>query len=645
MRSKNEATNQLGLFRPEIEEWVRPDFLPDWTKCPLLALDTETKDDGINNGFGAGWAFKGWGHIAGFSVCNGEKSLYFSLRHPDSDNFDINKAYNWLKAHVTRPDGETIFHHAAYDLGWLFREIGVFHPTKVSDTMAMAFMLDENRFSYGLDNLCRANGIPGKDKKELNEMAKALGLHPQKEMWKLPAKYVGTYGEGDAAATWNLYHILKPQIEEQGLMEAYRLEADLIEVCVQMRLRGVRINEETVDGYRAAYIIERDRILEMLTKEMAIGRPIDMSDLLSSKKLAVFFDNYDLRYPLTNQNAPSFESDWLEAQDHWLPKAVADARKFEQASEKFLNGYIKDFTVDGRLHAEVHQFKDYSEEQKGGGTVTYRFSYSNPPLQQTPQRDPIIGKTIRECFLPEEGEEWLVADYNQQEPRLTVHYAAMLQCLGWEKAVRYYQENEKADYHQMVADFAKIDRKPAKIINLGLAYGMQTPKLSRSLGLSIEEGTALMQHYHEELPYINALSKTCEKKAENTGFIRLIDGARCRFDLWKSVDEWKSAGYPLAKAKTMWPNSRLIRADARKAMNRLIQGSAARQTKKAMLDVYRAGFLPMLQMHDDLNFTIPDKSAGPQIAEIMNAAIPLKIPMRVDLEYGPTWGAAKEIKD
>lgn len=631
------ASNQMGLFQPDPEPWERPAFLPDWTKCPLMFLDFETKDDGLNQGRGAGWAFKDHGYITGFSICNEEKALYFPVRHPDSDNFDVDAAHRWIKAHVTRPNGKTIYHHAGYDTGWIYREIGVI-PQNTICTMILATMIDENQRSYSLDNLCRKYGIPGKDKTVLNEAAAALGVHPGKEMWKLPARYVGAYGEGDAIATYRLYKELYPEIGKQELERATQVEFDLVEVLMQMRYRGIRINQDRLEQLRVKYFTKRDEILDRLSQEFQIGRQVSIDDLMSSKKLGSLFDMAGLEYPFTKTGLPSFESDWLEAQDHWIPKSVALAKKFDQAADKFLAGYIGDSIVDGRVHGEIHQLRDGD-----GGTKSYRLSMSNPPLQQMPANDQDIGKEIREVFLPEEGAEWIVGDYSQQEPRFTVHYAAALGVIGWEKAVQYYTENPSADYHQMVSDMTGFPRHKAKILNLSMAYGLGLPNLALRLGISEDEAKQTMDHYHGELPFVRGVSRICQNKVQASGFIKLIDGARCRFELFRPKDDWYGPAFPWEIAQKKWPGQALARADARKAMNRLIQGSAARQTKKAMLDCYHAGYLPMLQMHDDLSFSGIEEWLQP-IRDLMINAIPLRVPMKVDLEIGPSWGSAKEVK-
>jgi DNA polymerase I-like protein with 3'-5' exonuclease and polymerase domains len=637
-KKKQEHSGQMGLFRPEMDPWERPEFLPNWLSCPTIALDLETKDDGLNNEKGGGWAFKDHGFISGISISNGDKSFYFPMRHPDTDNFPVEQVHRWIKAHLTRPNGKTIFHNSHYDVGWIWREIGFFPLGEVGDTMFKAYMLDENRFSYKLDSIAKLHGYAGKDKARLTQAAAAMGLHPMKEMWRMPARYVGPYAETDAHLTFQIDKDMEPQIVEQDLQKAYKLECDLVECCVRMRMRGIRINEEKVPGRIQFFREKRDAILHELTKEMAIGRQITMEDLMSPKRLSQFFDHYNLTYPLTKKNnMPSFQSKWMATQEHWLPQSIEKARKFDMAAEKFLGTFVLKYLVDGRIHAEIHQTRD--EE---GGTRSYRFSYSNPPLQQSPTRGEDIAGLIREAFLPEEEEEWCVEDYSQQEPRFTVHYAAALGCEGWQKAVDYYTNTPDADYHTMVSEMTGIERKRAKVINLGLTYGMQLKHLSDDLGVSVEDGKKIMNNYHSELPYVNALSKTCEQKTAIFGFIKLIDGARCRFDLWRPKDQWFGPAYPYEKAKKEWPNEQLGRADLRVAMNRLIQGSAARQTKKAMLDGYRAGYLPLIQMHDDLNFSLSDRRDAIRIRQIMIDAIPIRVPVKVDIEIGPSWGEAEE---
>jgi DNA polymerase I-like protein with 3'-5' exonuclease and polymerase domains len=624
---------QLGLFKPELS-WTRPKSLPDWRNYPALAWDFETRDSGLNTGRGPGWAFADGGYTVGVAVCNGDEALYIPYRHPDGENnFGFDAVQRWLLAHITTPKIINIFQNATYDLGWLYREFGrPSEPIIVNDTMVMAAMVNENRHSYSLEALCQIYRIPGKDDGELNDFAHALGYHPKKDLWQLPATAVGKYAAQDAFSTFQLWKILLKTIEQEDLREAVKLEHDLIDVFVRMRVNGIRINVEKAEQTSALF--KEKLAQELVHIERLLSHRVTMTDLLSSQRLAIFFDGLGLNYPRTKQGAPSFESKWLETLDHPFPQAVAHARKYESVSSKFLDTYILSSTVNGRMHPEVHQLRDGQ-----GGTRSYRISYSNPPLQQMPARDEDIAVQVRGCFEPEEGAEWGSFDYSQQEPRFTVHYAAELQAKGWEKAVKYYQETPDADYHQMVSDMASIPRSRAKIINLSLAYGMQITSLCARLGLSRSDGEELLVRYHEEVPFIKDMGRIISQKASHSGFIRLIDGARCRFDMWEDRDAWGSIPYPLETAKKSY--ARIKRSGLHKAMNRLIQGSAARQTKKAMLSCANAGYLPIIQMHDELGHNIYNRGKDEKIVrEIMCDTIKLRVPMKVDAAFGKNWGEA-----
>jgi DNA polymerase I-like protein with 3'-5' exonuclease and polymerase domains len=274
-----------------------------------------------------------------------------------------------------------------------------------------------------------------------------------------------------------------------------------------------------------------------------------------------------------------------------------------------------------------------------GGTVSGRFSYSNPNLQQVPARDPELGKLVRDLFIPDGKEHWGVFDYSQQEPRITVHYAALTKQQGADLAVDAYQEKE-ADFHQIVADMAKIDRKKAKTINLGLSYGMGRQKLTQALGISDTEAEVLFKQYHQSVPFIRGLSNSCMRRASNKGYITTLLGRRCRFNLYESAVE-KSIPLPYKKAVEKWGEEDLIRAYTYKALNRLIQGSAADMTKKAMVDLWQEGYVPYIQIHDELDIGVSGEKEIKHIKEIMENCVKLQVPNVVNVEIGKSWGSVK----
>ena len=535
----------------------------------------------------------------------------------------------------------TVFHNAHYDLGWLETDFGIRYNGRPDDTHAMAVMLDENRMSYSLDKVAEWQGIRGKDETLLSDTAASLGYDAKKDLWRMPAKYVGPYATQDAVATFDLAKRMLPLLENESLMEAYTLEMDIVQMVNDMRRRGIRIDIEKTIRLKDEFLAKRDAALAEMTTKLVRRRAVEIDDCYSPASLEVFFKDENLTHPTTPKTKRGqFESDWLEAQPHWLPQLVATARKWHDAGNKFLGNYILGNTEMGRIHAEIHQLRDDT-----GGTRSYRFSYSNPPLQQMPAHDPEIGPAIRGVFLPEEGQLWGALDYSQQEPRLTVHYAAECSIAGADVAVDYYNFDNDPDYHTMVAKFTGLPRKKAKIINLGLAYGMGRYKLALSLGVSLEEADVMLKIYDDEVPFVKRLSNFCSSRANARGYIRLIDGARCRFDRWEP--SWRGEndeGHPattIEKARQLWPKARLRRAFTHKAMNRLIQGSAARQTKKAMRDCYREGILPLIQMHDELGFSFGEETQMLTAKQCMVDAVKLRVPVTVDAEIGYNWGEAK----
>jgi len=223
-----------------------------------------------------------------------------------------------------------------------------------------------------------------------------------------------------------------------------------------------------------------------------------------------------------------------------------------------------------------------------------------------------------------------------------VHYASSIGegYEGSQELVEAYA-NADADFHQTVADICGIGRKQAKTIGLGLMYGMGKHKLSNMLGLEYEEAVALINKYNTKVPFVKQLSDRCMRKANETGVIRTKKGRKCRFDMWETKDFGLHVAEKFDDAVAKYGKDNIKRAYTFKALNRLIQGSSADQTKQAMLDCYNAGHLPMLQIHDELCFNIKDDAHANEIKKIMENAIEFKVPSVVDKGIGESWGDAK----
>ena len=614
---------QNPLFPPR-SDWVAPDILPDLSSASRIAVDLETKDPNLRVS-GPGWA-TGNGHVTGIAIATDGWSGYLPIRHEGGGNLDTGFVFRWLNKSLST-NCDKIFHNALYDVGWLRRE-GVTLNGKIQDTVIAAPLIDENRRQYSLNSLGLDYCKEIKDETLLTEAAKSYGVDPKAEMYKLPAKFVGEYAEQDAVLTLKLWDKLKKLLETQKLEPIYELESSLIPLLVEMRWRGVRVDvnkaEETVDKLKQQ---EKDCI-----KQIKYKYGVDV-DVWASASVAKAFDKAGLTYPRTQKtNAPSFTGKWLEGLDHGLPKLVVEARKLQKIRSAFIENMILEHSHNGRIHGQMHPLRGDS-----GGTVSGRFSYSTPNLQQVPARDPILGPLVRGLFLPEEDHVWGAYDYSQQEPRLTVHYASTMNLPGSDEAVSAYRHDD-ADFHQIVADMAGIARKDAKVINLSLSYGMGKNKLIQALGINELEAEALFNNYHSKVPFIKELTLSCSRRAENVGEITTLLGRKCRFDMYEARNE-KTQPLPMDKAIEEYGQN-IRRAFTYRAFNRLIQGSAADMTKQAMLDLWKEGIVPHIQVHDELDISVKNKEESRKIVEIMETCVDLNVPSKVDAEIGDTWGTA-----
>ena len=617
---------QVPMFQSN-SDWCPPSFLPDLTQEKEIAVDLETRDPNLIRQ-GPGWATDD-GEVIGISIATAGWSGYLPVGHQGGGNLDKLFIFNWLKKQLST-ENDKIFHNALYDVGWLKRS-GIEIKGKIQDTMIAAPLINENRNRYSLDSLGSEYCNQRKDETLLRRAAQEWGINPKSEMWKLPSKYVGAYAEQDAVLTLKLWKEMKKELEKQNLNQIYSLESGLLPLLIEMRWKGILINQSKAEETAEILKKKEGEILKHIDKEF--GGKIEV---WASASIAKVFDRNSLTYPRTPRtNAPSFTAQWLENHSHPLPQAIVKVRKINKARTTFIENMIFEHLHDGKIHAQINPLRS-----DNGGTVSGRFSYSNPNLQQVPTRDPELGALIRNLFIPENHEFWGVFDYNQQEPRLTVHYSSLTRQVGAEKAIEAYK-NENADFHQIVADMAGIDRKKAKMINLALSYGMGKQKLTQALGLSEIEAEELFSTYHSKVPFIRGLSNACSRRASNKGYITTLLGRKCRFNLYEPRDI-KDVPLPYEQAIEKWGKEKLSRAYTYKALNRLIQGSAADMTKRAMLDLWKEGFTPYVQIHDELDLGVSTKKEIEQIKEIMENCVKLKVPNIVDAEIGKTWGDATQ---
>jgi len=617
---------QFPLFQPPTE-WVMPDGYPDLSYAKEVAIDLETRDPNLTT-MGSGWARKD-GHIIGIAVAVEGDQWYFPIRHELGPNLDIKTTMRWLQDVVSK-DRDYIFHNAPYDVGWMLAE-GVSVKGRIVDTMVVAPLLDENRFSYALNAIGRDYLQERKSEKELREAAEAFGVNAKSEMFKLPAAYVGAYAEQDAALTLRLWTFFKGLIIKEDIGDIFDLELKVLKTIIPMREKGVRVDLEKAERIKIDLEQREKKLLAEIKRQSGIS-----VELWAAESVSKAFDALDLQYNKTEKTgAPSFTKGFLANHPHQVPKMIVEAREFNKARTTFVDAILK-HQVNGRIHAELHPLRS-----DVGGTVTGRFSYSNPNLQQIPARHGEIGPMIRSLFIPEEGTLWGAFDYSSQEPRIVVHYSKLMGFRGASDFAEQYSVDARTDFHQMAADIVGVPRKQAKDINLGLFYGMGSKKLAASLGLEFEDAKELFAEYHDKVPFVRELSDYAINRASRKGVIRTVLGRRCRFDKWEpnKYGSWKPMTYQEAYAEH---GPAIKRAFTYKALNKLIQGSAADQTKAAMVALANEGILPMIQVHDELDVSVESEDQAKMITEIMQDCVKLEVPSVVDAEFGPNWGEAKQ---
>lgn len=629
----------LGIGLPDVN-WSPPTQLPDRLHGEI-GLDLETRDNGLSQGAGPGWAWDGGGYVVGVSIHADNFSGYLPMRHEGGGNLDPGLIRRWLAGVLADPKQPKVGANLLYDLGWLKRE-GIEVAGPLHDVLWAEALLDEHRTSYSLDTVARDRIQHRKDEKILREAARALGFDPKSEMWRLPARFVGIYAEADALLPKQIRAVQRPLIEKEGLGRVYDLEHALIPLYLDMRWRGVRFDEARAEPLAERMEKEQHQIIQRIRKITGVRiNPWNASDV--ARALA----HENIVCPQTAKTKqPSVTAAFLKKlEGSEIAALVQKVRQLDKLASTFLRQNLLGNCRNGRIHAEFHPLRS-----DDGGTVGGRGSMSRPNLQQVPARSE-LGKEIRRCFLPEEGEQWGCADYSQQEPRLLVHWAAVVGDVrgrpirGVPEALAAYKENPDLSYHQMVVEMTRLAYNHAKALNLAIVYGRGPDSVAQELGITGTEARRLFDQHAEALPFASEMAEIASRRAKKAGVVKTLLGRRCRFPLWEPAGRFGKGNlaYPLEEAEKKWPGKRLVRAWTYRALNRIIQGSAADQTKEAMLKVYQAGYGShiLLQVHDELDSSIPEPKIGHEIAAIMRDAVPLRIPSKVDCEIGPTWGDAK----
>jgi len=660
----------------------------------VAAVDLETYDPDLKKkGSGAITSDGKNSYVVGIAIATHKQTLYFPIRHlGKNQNGDPKQTWRVLNKKLFQNEKiKKVFHNAMYDVCWIRSETGLMPKGTLLDTMVAASLIDENRLRYSLDSLSKDYLKDHKYKYDLKEKSQASPYFindPMSHMNELPYEMVKDYAEQDVNLTLRLWNLFEKTIHQtrsvtyhgktsrKTLTNIFKLETDLFPCLVEMRFKGVRVDTEKAKVVGAKLKKRSDNLIKLI--KTRTGIKIDMWAAASIKKLLDKLEIKDYK-ETPKSKMPQLPKNYLKTHKNRFLRFIATARECDKAQNAFVKGLLK-FVHKGRIHADINQIRsDF------GGTVTGRFSMSNPNLQQIPAKG-LIGKKMRELFLPEEGERWGSFDYSQQEPRLVVHYALKNKMDGAETLAEAYTKDPSTDFHQIVAKMANIDRKTAKTINLGLFYGMGKTKLSMQLDLDKDEARELFNNYHDKVPFVRNLSSGLQDFANSTQLIYTLEDRFCRFDKWEPISkEWDEEkrmfivrryekneetgenemkeipvpilprrqaedAYLAARARSLQdpdPQAEFFKGSYQpaftyKALNKLIQGSAADMTKKAMVILFKEGIIPHIQIHDELCVSIKDKDQALKIKNIMENAVRLEVPNKVDYASGDNWGNIKQ---
>jgi DNA polymerase I-like protein with 3'-5' exonuclease and polymerase domains len=665
---REDVIKRLRMLVAE-REYVAPP-MPPVPHGVEVAIDLETDDPDLMTR-GPSWAY-GRGEIIGVSIAFAGFAAYYPLGHR-TGNVDPKPVFGWLADLFDVADNELIFAHANYDLGWLRQQLGRYPRGRTTDVQHEAVLLWEHRPSYSLDELGKIYLAKGKATDDLHRAELKLGVDHRMMMGMLkhaPAALVADYAVADAVLTLALHQHFKPLIAAEKLGPVAALEGGLIPLSVEMRRKGVR-----VDVARAEQL--HHQIVNVSIKEItarikhATGVAVEP---WQTETIAAALRQVGIEPERTAKGAVSVTKPFLArcAASSDVAADINQLRQLSKMASTFLQGYIIDHHSAGRLHASFNQLRQEQDVEGGGyaGTITGRYSSSGPNLQNIPVRDDEWGPIMRSLFLADEGETLVSLDYSSQEPRLATHFAYKADVAGAAMARQAYLDNPRLDYHQFVADLCNIERKYAKTLNLALSYGMGSAKLARALGMptrrSVPPGRqrdptsgkwegkgriegwievpddyvgnvwhdgrrivdvagpqamGIIRAWREKAPFLKGLFDAAEEKAFTRGHILTLLKRRCRFR--KGND-----GFHI-----------FIHA----AMNRLCQSSAADQTKTGMLELWRQGIAPSITVHDELVLSLVNPSDALDIARVMEQAIPLEVPVVVDVRHGANWGQMEKL--
>jgi DNA polymerase I-like protein with 3'-5' exonuclease and polymerase domains len=641
---------QQPLMAPPITWEATPvSQLPTWTDAKRVCLDLECRDDDL---YELGPGVRRGGYVCGiaFAIEDGP-AHYLPVRHQGGGNLDPAHVWPYLRDQAAGFSGEVVLNGGSYDLDYFWENKIEFPKVRwFRDVQNAEPILDELQRTYNLDAICARRGLPGKDERELREHAAAWGIDPKRGLWRLHAGCVGRYGIGDVRAPLALLRRQEREIEEQELGETYDLESRVLPALVRMTRRGLRIDLDEMDRVEA-WAKER---LQNYIDQIYHLTGVRVGSISNARELypALKKRGLDVPTPIhggTGKATPSITKLWLQQQTDEVAKAVISGREFAKLLGTYVAGFRKHLVGD-RIHPSFKQGRGASDEDEDeddeGGARFGRCSAKHPNIQAQMKRSPEIQKKWRKVIVPDEGAQLYRADASHQEPRFTVHYAELCRLPGARKAGDAFRAAPSTfDPYQLIVELCKRPedtdlkklRDVLKEVYLGRCYGMGGGKMARKLRLPTEwktnartgytyegagpEAQEIIDRFDRGVPYVKALARMCSKSAKAKKYILAYGNRRVRFELDENGE---------------------IR-DEHKSLNKLIQGSSATQTKRALVALDDENFPLQLTVHDEFNYSGTSDEEARRMGEIMCDVVELSVPRRADVERGRSYGEMEKL--
>lgn len=605
-----------------------------YKEARILSTDIESKDpELVEKGPGT---HRGEGFICGVSIGRetpqGDLCHYLSLRHPDTPLEKRERNAKVLKDILKTPVPK-LGANIAYDIEWLTHEgyevNGLYHDVQYAEPL-----LDEYARSYALTALAKKYTVSDKKTKVLEDYNTLMGWKgkPIQNIWRMPESVAGEYGITDVILPLEIFAKQKRNLERQNLFKLYELEISLIPLLLQMRRNGVRID---VGKLNIVTMQTADKHWQ-LKKELFSWAGTEFNPG-STAQLAKIFDAKGIPYPRKpptthmrlkgkTEGNPNIDKMVLTKLKKNYPvcKTILDYRHYDTMINMFLSPY-HNMIIDDRLYCSFHPLRSDNY-----GTVSGRYSSSKPNLQQVSAikeegedceeggLEALKGQIIRQLFVPEEDHIWAKSDYSQIEYRIIAHFATGKGAISLREQYNY---DPDTDFHKYIQNNTGFDRRTAKRLNFGGAYGMGIPTAAQLFGWTMSEAEVFMNTYHKAAPYIKDTRNAVSRVAKQRGYIFTLLGRKART-------------HPSRKLHSMF--------------NRLIQGSAADLFKKGMADAYAAGIfnvlIPHMFVHDEVDNSVPQTKEGyealAELEYLMEKAIALDVPVKVDTHTGTNWAEA-----